>query len=166
MKHVRRVISGSFLALSLVGFMTVAAVSAWAQDEAAESNERPDPPELSRFEPVGEEQLCIRTSRIRQTQVLDDYTILFRMRGGKYFVNRLPHRCYNLGFEGSFSYTLSTSLLCNVDIITVVRTPGFGPSCGLGDFEEYRLKPDEGDESKKKKKKKKKKKDRDEASSE
>ena len=60
------------------------------------------------------------------------------MRGKRLFLNKLPHRCPSLAFEDTFTYSTSTSQLCNVDIITVLRSTGSsffpGPSCGLGKF--------------------------------
>lgn len=85
-----------------------------------------------------EEKLCISISQIDQTDVLDDYNIVFDMRGKSLFLNRLPNRCPSLKFEDTFTYATSTSQLCNVDIITVLRSTGGtffrGPSCGLGKF--------------------------------
>lgn len=108
-----------------------------ADDSDGKKDEaRKDHARLAEFEATGESKLCLRTRSIKRTEVLDDYTILFHMRGKEYFVNRLSHRCYGLGFHKSFGYTLSTSLLCNVDIITVLESTGTGISCGLGDFEE------------------------------
>ena len=100
------------------------------------SDERPDNPKLEKYRSTGNVQHCIRANAIRRSNVLDDYTILFEMRGGKTFKNELPYRCFGLGFDRAFSYSRSTSLLCNVDIITVLSRSGINPSCGLGDFEE------------------------------
>lgn len=98
--------------------------------------DRPEHPRLKDYRATGNVQHCIRANTIRRSNVLDDYTILFEMRGGKTFKNALPYRCFGLGFERAFGYTRTTSLLCNVDIITVISSTGFNASCGLGDFEE------------------------------
>lgn len=130
---------------AIVGIMAIAVSPfAWADDD--EKAERPDHPKLAKYEPTGESQLCLHTNRIRRTEVLDDYAILFHMRGGKIYVNKLSYRCFGLGFEKSFTYTLSTSLLCNVDYITVLRQSGMGASCGLGHFEELRTREKAEDE--------------------
>lgn len=117
----------------------IIALMAWPLEATAadKAKERPVAPELEKYRVTGEVQHCVSRSRIRRTEVLNDYTILFHMRGRRIYKNELPYRCFNLGFYEAFSYTLSTNLLCNVDIITVFNNGhGFGPSCGLGDFEE------------------------------
>jgi hypothetical protein len=85
-------------------------------------------------------QSCVHLRDIDQTQVLDDKTIIFKLRGNKYFKNTLPYKCSGLNFEKSFSYRTSLSQLCSVDTITVLRTGNpiqEGPTCGLGKFEPY-----------------------------
>ena len=86
----------------------------------------------------GPPEQCISLIRIDRTEVLDDQSILFHMRGDDIYLNHLPHRCPNLGFYESFMYRTSLNQLCNVDIITVLNDIGFGfspgPSCGLGLF--------------------------------
>ena len=81
---------------------------------------------------------CISLSRIDRTDVVDDSNILFYMKGGDVYLNRLPHRCPGLRWEKAFMYRTSLSQLCNVDIITVLDNMGFGfspgVSCGLGPF--------------------------------
>jgi hypothetical protein len=94
---------------------------------------------------VGKTVSCVQLNRIDSTQVLDDKTIIFRMRGNnpRYYKNTLPYKCSSLGFEKAFSYKTSTSQLCSVDIITVLQNYGGGlqpgVSCGLGKFEPYTL---------------------------
>lgn len=82
---------------------------------------------------------CVSLSQIDSTEVVDDKTILFRMRGGQYYRNSLPYRCPSLKFEKSFLYKTSISQLCNVDIIYVLERYGGnyqqGAGCGLGMFE-------------------------------
>ena len=84
---------------------------------------------------------CIPLQRIQNTRVLDDQTILFELSGNETLVNRLPHRCPQLGFEKAFGYKTSISQLCSQDIIWVVTHMGAGldrgASCGLGKFEPY-----------------------------
>jgi hypothetical protein len=88
---------------------------------------------------VGEPIDCIMPSRLRTTNVRDDNTIDFVMDNGDVYRNTLPNSCPSLGFEERFSYRLSTSQLCSVDIITVLQTAGGGymqgASCGLGKFQ-------------------------------
>ena len=49
-----------------------------------------------------EGERCISTRNIRHTDILDERTILFRMRGGDYFVNYLRHDCRSLLREERF----------------------------------------------------------------
>ena len=96
---------------------------------------------LAQYEPTGETKKCLRTYYIRNSKVLDDWRILFEMRGGGVFLNTLPWRCPRLGFEKSFTYTLrGPAQLCDLDTITVLQTFGSGlnsgASCALGKFVE------------------------------
>ena len=85
-----------------------------------------------------EGERCINTRNIRNTDILDERTILFRMRGDDYFVNYLRHDCPGLLREERFSYRTSGGRLCQVDTIRVIEQfGGFiqeGMSCGLGVF--------------------------------
>ena len=98
-----------------------------------------DNPRLSEWKATGETENCIMPSRIRSTHVIDDQTIDFEMLGGDVYRNSLPHKCPSLGFEERFSYKLSTSQLCSVDIIYVLHNYGGslsqGAGCGLGKFQ-------------------------------
>lgn len=83
-------------------------------------------------------QNCIITSRIDQTDAIDDQNIIFRMRGNKVYRNTLPRTCPNLQRENRIAYETRTSQLCNVDMITVLEPYGVGfrPGfmCRLGQF--------------------------------
>ncbi len=85
-----------------------------------------------------EGERCISLMRIDSTQVLDGNHVIFRMKGGKNYLNVLPHRCPGLRRNQPFMYRTSLSVLCDVDMITVLDTGGFGlrpmASCGLGRF--------------------------------
>ncbi len=88
---------------------------------------------------VGEPVDCVTPHTVRSTHVRDDQTIDFEMTGGTVYRNTLPYKCPGLGFEERFSYKLSTSQLCSVDIIHVLQSFGGGLSegaaCGLGKFQ-------------------------------
>ncbi|HHQ14282.1 MAG TPA: hypothetical protein ENK16_04595 [Chromatiales bacterium] len=90
-------------------------------------------------EPVVEPESCVSVARIRRTRIVDDSTILFYMNGGEIFVNHLPRRCPGLRINDAFGYETSLSVLCNVEVIHVLRNIGGdlvrGPTCGLGMFE-------------------------------
>lgn len=81
---------------------------------------------------------CVSLARIDRTDVVDDRSILFYMKGNDIYLNRLPHRCPGLKWEKAFMYRTSQSQLCDLDIITVLDSMGFGyrpgVSCGLGMF--------------------------------
>lgn len=81
---------------------------------------------------------CISLARIDRTHILDDYNILFYMRGKKVYINKLPRKCPGLRRADSFMYKTSLSQLCDLDIITALDNIGFGfsrgASCGLGKF--------------------------------
>lgn len=82
---------------------------------------------------------CIPLMQIAEVKVLDPQTIEFRLHGGKTYLNLLPHKCPGLRHNQPFMYRTSLSQLCDLDLITVLDTGGFGfrplASCGLGRFE-------------------------------
>ncbi len=83
---------------------------------------------------------CLQLSQIDHTEVVDDQTILFYMRGKQIWKNTLPYKCPSLGFEKAFSHKTSTNDYCSVDTITVLYNAGGlreGASCGLGKFTAY-----------------------------
>jgi len=79
---------------------------------------------------------CVSTTRIRSTEVIDDRTIVFYLRGGRVYSNILDHDCPSLLREDLFAYEARGGRLCSSDFIRVLPRSGFGigPSCGLGDF--------------------------------
>ena len=78
---------------------------------------------------------CVPLRMIERTKIVDDSTILFEMKSGKVYRNNLRQSCNGLKRGDRFAYKTSSSQLCSMDIITVVRSMGIaGPSCGLGDF--------------------------------
>jgi len=94
-----------------------------------------------------ESERCINTSRIRNTHVVDDKTILFYMRGGDVYRNTLRFDCPGLKRENRFSYRVTANRLCGVDSIRVLESFGGnltpGVSCGLTEF--YPISEDEAD---------------------
>ena len=81
---------------------------------------------------------CINVHQIQTTTRPDDRTILFRMSGNHYYLNTLPQTCPRLsGIGTAISYRLTTSQLCNVDIVHVIQVGGgIGEigACSLGKF--------------------------------
>jgi len=113
---------------AIVTLAGVVSIPAFAEDDEKQPIE----------ELLSDAEHCISLSRIDRTDVVDDSNILFYMKGGDIYLNRLPHRCPGLRWEKAFMYRTSMSQLCNVDIITVLNNMGFGfspgVSCGLGPF--------------------------------
>ena len=119
------------VAVPLIAGAALLSVGVRSQD-AEERPESKSPP----VEVVGEPVDCINISRIRSTQVHDDYTIDFEMPGKEVYRNTLPNRCPQLGFEERFAYEANIGQLCAVDTISVIQggAVGRGPRCGLGKF--------------------------------
>lgn len=96
--------------------------------------------QIAQVRTVGEPVDCVSISRIRDTDVVDDKTIDFKMIGGKTYRNTLSNSCPGLQFEDRFSYRATTSQLCNVDTIRVLENWGGklqnGAGCGLGKFQQ------------------------------
>jgi len=89
--------------------------------------------------PEGAEN-CVSLQAIRSTRIVDDQTIIFYMRAGDIYINRLPRRCPGLRRSDGYSYETSLTQLCNTDIIRVLeRFGGALPrpttACGLGFFQ-------------------------------
>lgn len=61
---------------------------------------------------------CIRLSEVTGTDVIDDQSIVFHMRGGRDVVMRLQFECPTLKFDDSFYYSVVGGRLCKTDIIT------------------------------------------------
>lgn len=115
------------------GLRTYAALLALALGTAAAAGAR------LAFADEGGARKCLGLSEIDSTQIVDDGTILFRMRNGDIYRNVLPRECPTLKDRDQFSYRLTTARLCSTDVITVLEERGFalasGASCSLGSFE-------------------------------
>ncbi len=86
-------------------------------------------------EVAGEPSDCIQTGNITNVVVQDDYTIDFKMIGGRVYRNALPNRCHGLGFEKRIIYEPHAGQLCRVETIGVLRPDSLpGPRCSLGEF--------------------------------
>ena len=116
------------------------AVPALAQDGETEEEELTAAEQLiGEFEALDREPVrCIAPSRIDRTEVIDERTVIFHMRGSDTYLNRLSYACPRLVREKRFSYDIRTNRLCNVDVIYVLewwgRSLRRGPGCGLGMF--------------------------------
>jgi len=128
---------GSIRAVALLS-AALFSVSAAAQD----GDERADDAGLDRTP-----QSCIVASRIDRTEVIDDNTIIFHMRGrNQAYANYLPRRCPNLAREDRFTYQRRSGQLCDDTTITVLElyAPGLGFTCQIGQF--HPVTPEEVDE--------------------
>ena len=126
------------LLISAFALSCLTANAALAQDSPDDADDSVYELDEEDFAIIREPERCIATRNIRSTDILDERTILFRMRGGEYFVNYLPRDCRSLVREERFSYRSSGGRLCHVDTIRVLEQfGGFiqeGMSCGLGSF--------------------------------
>ncbi len=120
----------------LIGTLTIGTltIATWAQADPAQNTDVPAPdPTIGAPGPD-----CLELYQIDHTEILDDYTILFHMKGDKTYISKLPHRCFGLKFEQGYAYSTSIPKICGkVDFITVIRR---GNACPLGTFHEY-IKP-------------------------
>ena len=76
---------------------------------------------------------CLYTYDIDYTDVPDESTIIFHMKNGEVWTNKLPRRCPNVRFNG-FSYVVrgNDQLCAKFDSIRVLKS---GSVCQLGSFE-------------------------------
>jgi len=75
--------------------------------------------------------VCLNARNIQRTEIQDDRTILFHMRDGKVWQNRLRRICPMLK-TSSYTQVLHNDQVCsNQQFIHVTQT---GDTCALGDF--------------------------------
>jgi hypothetical protein len=82
---------------------------------------------------------CIPLQRVDRTEVLDNRSIVFHMRGREAFLNQLERDCPGLDREKRFMYEVRSAQLCNVDTISVLEDWDVGVAtgftCPLGRFQ-------------------------------
>ena len=82
---------------------------------------------------------CIPVQRVDRTEVLDNRSIVFHMRGREAFLNQLERDCPGLDREKRFMYEVRSTQLCTVDTISVLEDWGVGLAkgftCSLGPFQ-------------------------------
>jgi hypothetical protein len=105
----------------------------------AQDGESGDDPAAADVAELGAEpSRCVSTSRIDRTDIIDDQTIVFELRGGAVLVNSLPRRCPGLARADRFMYEIRNSRLCDTDTITVLEQFGTrlsrGFTCRLGKY--------------------------------
>ena len=70
---------------------------------------------------------CIDTYRIKTTKVVDNQTVIFRMRGGPDYKMTLTKRCPGLKMQKTIMYEpMPSHKLCSVDTIKVPITTSQG----------------------------------------
>ncbi len=111
------------------------------------------PPSTARNDAAGEKKTardraptrCISLLDLQRTEILDDRTILFHMRGGTVYLNHLGRECPGLEREKRFMYSPTSTQLCAIDGVTVIEKWDFGFTrgftCALGRFDP--ITPDE-----------------------
>jgi hypothetical protein len=86
-------------------------------------------------------QTCLYMGEVRRTTILDDNNILFYMRNGTVYQNRLRNTCFMLHSTNLFTYGSSVMRrLCAGDIISVLSDSSFGgapfpmATCNIGNY--------------------------------
>ncbi|MGE4064021.1 MAG: DUF6491 family protein [Rhodospirillaceae bacterium] len=75
-------------------------------------------------DPVGSTHKCVRLSDIQDSPIIDDRTILLRMRGRDNFKRvDMRGRCSGMEFSG-IGHSTPTAELCTSDSITVLQPVG------------------------------------------
>ncbi len=87
-------------------------------------------------------EMCLKSSDVSYTKVMNDREILFYMRGGSVFKNTMQTDCKGLGYERGFYYVQENEKICsNQEQIEVMSR---GTICPLGQFSSFDPnKPDE-----------------------
>jgi len=75
--------------------------------------------------------VCLNVRNVQRTEVQDDRTILFHMRDGKVWQNRLRQLCPMLKTSPWTQVLHSDQICANQQFIHVTQT---GNTCSLGDF--------------------------------
>jgi hypothetical protein len=85
--------------------------------------------------PAQASPVCLQTIRIDHTHVLDAKNVLFYMKDGKVWQNRLQNSCPSLHFHGFVMNVRGGDSVCsNQQSIKVIVT---GEVCMLGEFTPY-----------------------------
>ncbi len=83
--------------------------------------------------------ICLSTTEIDHTQILDGKTIIFFMKNGHPWKNTMAFECPSLKIEDGFAFVTDFSEICsNSQTIRVLRSGNF---CELGQFTAYQAPP-------------------------
>ena len=87
---------------------------------------------------------CIEIWRLKTSRVVDNETIILKLRGGPDYKMNLANRCPGLKMQGTWRHDVrGHTKLCSIDIIRVPVTTSGGlagtswTSCIIKSFEEY-----------------------------
>lgn len=75
-------------------------------------------------ENIGDTQQCIRLQYIDETPVIDNKTILVKMKSKGYKRIDLLNNCSGLRIQGGFGYSTSINQLCKSDALKVLEPIG------------------------------------------
>jgi hypothetical protein len=76
--------------------------------------------------------VCLQTSQIDHTDIVNDSAIVFFMKGGKAYMNTMRIPCSSLKMEDGFAYMNDVPEICSASqTIRVLRSGNF---CELGQF--------------------------------
>ena len=132
MRVLTKLLSGFALGIAAVAGLPGAAL---ARSKSAEDI-------LSKYEKTGESVSCMTLSSVRNTDIVDDYSMLVQS-GGNMFLTEFNGRCIGLKSEGRYVHESHTGRMCKGDIIRVLDTlGGFRGSCSLGEFEKLEKIPE------------------------
>ncbi len=78
---------------------------------------------------------CLSVQKLHRTRIIDENHVVFELRGGRYYLAQLEHRCPGLTKNSTVSFVHRSSKVCAKDGIRgVPLTGGFTPSCQLPNF--------------------------------
>jgi hypothetical protein len=116
------------LALTMAAALGLALGTSPARADVA-----PAPPVRVDVPPPAAAPYCINIAQIDHTQIIDDQTILFHLRGGVTLRNTLQDRCVGLRMASrGFTYVVRGEEVCGN--LQSIRVNDNGAICELGPF--------------------------------
>ena len=113
--------------LSTLCIATLGGTSTLAQTTTAEKAALE---EFADYSQTGEFTRCINHNMIKNTTIVDNNRIMFKLKGNKTVLSTFPRECNRLSFDRKFNYVASGGKICRNDMIST----RYG-SCSLGAFE-------------------------------
>ena len=93
--------------------------------------------ETSDPDAYGKTERCISTRMIRDTQILDDRHVVFRLTSNRHYLVQFRHRCPRLQPNAAIVYETRNDQLCRLDQIRAANslsTRDVGPPCSIPGF--------------------------------